>query len=51
MRCLTCKDERVIWTKDKRGNSTCYPCPQCNENGNEVREQINQMQREVEGEQ
>lgn len=48
MRCLTCKDERIIWTKDKRGNSTCYPCPQCNKNGQAVREEMHIIEREAE---
>ncbi|MEK2534332.1 hypothetical protein KV134_08860 [Tetragenococcus halophilus] len=50
MRCLTCKDERVIWTKDKWGSPTAVPCPQCNKNGKTVREEMNLLEREAEGE-
>lgn len=46
MNCLKCKDEKVIWQKDKLGNVKCFPCPECNPNGKEIREKINKMERE-----
>ncbi|MHC5215227.1 hypothetical protein ACYSNR_01065 [Enterococcus sp. LJL128] len=45
MECFTCFDNKVIWVEDKYGRSTCGPCPICNLNGNEVRKEIEKMEK------
>lgn len=47
MTCLKCNDERIIWTQSILGQLTCQPCPACNKNGEAVRQEQAQLDREI----
>lgn len=40
MVCIKCKGERIVWTKDKYGHAKAKPCPVCNREGNNVRNEL-----------
>ncbi|HDU2614975.1 hypothetical protein [Enterococcus raffinosus] len=40
MKCVRCRDERVIWTRDTFGFAVCQPCPICNKHGQAVQKEF-----------
>ena len=46
MNCKTCRDERIIWTKDKYNRAVAVNCPSCNKNGIAVRKETEEMKNE-----
>ncbi len=43
MNCNTCKDERIVWTKDKYNRAVAVNCPNCNKNGIAVRKETEEL--------
>lgn len=43
MNCKTCRDERIIWTKDKYNRAVAVNCPNCNKNGIAVRKETEEL--------
>lgn len=40
MKCSTCKDEKVIWEIDSFSRSHALACPDCNRNGQSLKEAL-----------
>lgn len=45
MTCIKCKGERIVWTKDKYGHAKAKPCPLCNREGNNVRNELKTLKK------
>ncbi|MGM0284861.1 hypothetical protein IGK61_000999 [Enterococcus sp. AZ063] len=46
MNCKTCKDERIVWTKDKYNRVVAVNCPDCNKNGIAVKNETEEWKHE-----
>lgn len=46
MNCKTCRDERIIWSKDKYNRAVAVNCPKCNKNGIAVRKETEDWKHE-----
>lgn len=43
MNCMYCKDERVIWVKNKGQAPTCQPCLKCNQQGHAIQAETRRL--------